>query len=181
MIGGNTWTAGDVVPLNFIRAMRLPGGRRPRMDLYGHNPFGLRKPDLRRDPIAFGTADFRISTALARWLDRYGYRDAGGRRLRLFLSELSFPPTTRTTSSTSGSAGRSGPVAVRRLRITRRWRRIYTLGYLGLYDDPPRAGRPRGQPRPANPHGREKACFATPFSEGELTLLYPVDTDGAEV
>jgi hypothetical protein len=26
----------------------------------------------------------------------------------------------------------------RALRITRRWHRIYTLGYLGLYDDPPR-------------------------------------------
>jgi hypothetical protein len=24
------------------------------------------------------------------------------------------------------------------LRITRRFRRIYTFGYLGLYDDPPR-------------------------------------------
>ena len=28
------------------------------------------------------------------------------------------------------------------LRITRRWKRIYTFGYLGLYDDPP---RPDGQ------------------------------------
>jgi hypothetical protein len=25
------------------------------------------------------------------------------------------------------------------LRITRRFHRVYTLGYLGLYDDPPRA------------------------------------------
>ena len=39
VIGGNTWTGGEVVPLNFIKAMRLPNGRRPRMDLYGHNPF----------------------------------------------------------------------------------------------------------------------------------------------
>ena len=26
----------------------------------------------------------------------------------------------------------------RALRITRRWRRIYTFGYLGLYDEQPR-------------------------------------------
>ena len=27
----------------------------------------------------------------------------------------------------------------RGLRIARRWSRIYTFGYLGLYDDPPRS------------------------------------------
>jgi hypothetical protein len=27
----------------------------------------------------------------------------------------------------------------RALRISRRWSRIYTFGYLGLYDDPPRS------------------------------------------
>jgi hypothetical protein len=139
VIGGNTWTAGEVVPLNFIRAMRLPGGGRPRMDLYGHNPFTIRMPDLGKDPITFGTADYSDLDALARWLDRYGYRDARGRRLRLFLSELSIPTdhqnhefnfwvTRRTQARWLGAA----------LRIARRWDRIYTLGYLGLYDDPPR-------------------------------------------
>ena len=38
-----------------------------------------------------------------------------------------------------GHAARPRPAGWRAaLRITRRWRRIYTLGYLGLYDDPPR-------------------------------------------
>jgi hypothetical protein len=139
VIGGNTWTAGEVVPLNFIRAMRLPGGRRPRMDLYGHNPFTLRLPNLRKDTVAFGTADFSDLDALARWLDRYGYRDRRGRRMRLFLSELSIP---------TDHANHEFPFYVpwrvqarwltAALRIARRWDRIYTLGYLGLYDDPPR-------------------------------------------
>lgn len=139
VIGGNTWTAGEVVPLNFIRAMRLPSGRRPRMDLYGHNPFTIRMPDLGKDSITFGTADFSDLDALARWLDRYGYRDRRGRRLRLFLSELSIPTdhanhefnfwvTPRTQARWLAAA----------LRIARRWERIYTLGYLGLYDDEPR-------------------------------------------
>ena len=70
VIGGNTWTAGEVVPLNFIRAMRLPGGRRPRMDLYGHNPFTARLPDLRERPLSYGTADFSDLDTLAGWLDR---------------------------------------------------------------------------------------------------------------
>ena len=139
VIGGNTWTAGGVVPLNFIRAMRLPGGRRPRMDLYGHNPFTARLPDLREGPLSYGTADFSDLDTLAGWLDDYGYRDSRGRRLRLFLSELSIPTdhaniefnfwvSPRTQAQWLGAA----------LRIARGWNRIYTLGYLGLYDDPPR-------------------------------------------
>ena len=140
VIGGNTWTAGDVLPLNFIRAMRLPDGRRPRMDLYGHNPFGARIPDLREDPISYGTADFSDLDTLAGWLDRYGYRNARGRRLKLFLSELSLPTDHENHEFnffvTQGIQARWLGAA---LRIARRWERIYTLGYLGLYDDPPRA------------------------------------------
>jgi hypothetical protein len=139
VIGGNTWTAGEVVPLNFIRAMRLPNGRRPRMDLYGHNPFTARLPDLRESPLRFGTADVSDLDTLAGWLDRHGYRDPQARRLRLFLSELSLPTdhpnfefpihlSWRTQARWLGAA----------LRIARRYDRIYTLGYLGLYDDPPR-------------------------------------------
>ncbi len=139
VIGGNSWTGGEVLPLNFIRAMRLPGGRRPRMDFYGHNPFGIRMPALRESPMRFGYADFSDLDTLARWLDRYGYRDRRGRRLRLFLSEFTIPTdhsnhefnfwvTRRTQAKWLAAA----------LRIARRWSRIYTLGYLGLYDDPPR-------------------------------------------
>ncbi|MGH3995445.1 MAG: hypothetical protein ACRDSN_23645, partial [Pseudonocardiaceae bacterium] len=69
VIGGNTWTGGDVTPLNFIRAMRLPSGRRPRMDLYGHNPFTFRFPNLREGPLGNGYADFSDLDTLARWLD----------------------------------------------------------------------------------------------------------------
>ena len=109
------------------------------MDLYGHNPFTLRTPASRGRPLAYGYADFSDLDSLAGWLDGYGYRDRRGRRLRLFLSELSIPTdhanfefnfwVTRETQARWLRAA---------LRITRRWPRIYTLGYLGLYDDPPR-------------------------------------------
>jgi len=139
VVGGNTWTAGDVVPLNFIRAMRLPSGRRPRMDMYGHNPFTARTPDLSEDPLAYGYADFCDLDTLAGWLDRYGYRGSRGRPLPLFLSEFTIPTDhpnwqfnfwvpARTQASWIAAA----------YRIARRWHRIHTLGYLGLYDDPPR-------------------------------------------
>jgi hypothetical protein len=139
VIGGNTWSGGEVAPLNFLKAMRLPSGRRPRMDLYGHNPFTLRLPNLRKGPTGYGFADFSELDALARWLDRLGYRTRKGRKLRLFLSEFTLPTdhanhefnfwVTRETQAKWIRAA---------LRITRRWRRIHTFGYLGLYDDPPR-------------------------------------------
>lgn len=132
VIGGNTWTAGTVRPRHWISALRLPGGRRPRMDLYGHNPFSVRAPRLSGRPLGNGYADFADLDTLARWLDR-----AFGRRLRLFLSEYTLPTahanhefnfhvSERTQAQWIGTA----------LREARRWSRIYTLGYLGLYDDP---------------------------------------------
>jgi hypothetical protein len=137
VIGGNSWTAGTVRPRHWIGALRLPGGRRPRMDLYGHNPFSVRSPRLSHPPLGNGYADFGDLDTLAGWLDRaFGTR----RRLKLFLSEYSLPTahanhefnfhvSERTQARWLSTA----------LRETRRWSRIYSLGYLGLYDDPLRA------------------------------------------
>lgn len=136
VIGGNTYTVGTVRPLNFIRAMRLPNGRAPRMDLYGHNPFSLRRPNLAASPLGHGYADFGDLDTLTRWLDRY--RVGRGRRLRLFLSEYSLPtdqPNHEFNFFVTRAVQASWLKAA--LRITRRWSRIYTFGYLGLYDDPP--------------------------------------------
>ena len=139
VIGGDTWSGGEVVPLNFIRAMRLPSGRRPRMDLYGHNPFTLREPNLANGPLGYGYADFSELDALVRWLDRYGYRDAHGRRLRVFLSEFVLPTDHANLAFNFWlSRETQAKWLGRALRITRRSSRLYTLGYLGLYDDPPR-------------------------------------------
>jgi hypothetical protein len=114
------------------------------MDLYGHNPFSARRPLLSQGPLGAGYADFGDLDTLAGWLDRdlKGAKPGGG-RLRLFLSEISFPTdhanfefnfwVTRDTQAEWIADG---------LRTTRRWSRIYTFGYLGLYDD---ALRPDGQ------------------------------------
>ena len=141
VIGGNSFVTGDVSPRNWIKNLRLPNGRPPRMDLYGHNPFSARRPDLRRRPLGHGFADFSDLDTLAGWVDRYLRRPRRG-RMKLFLSEFFIPTdhfneefnfyvSRRTAASWLGSA----------LRITRRWSRIYTLGWFSLYDDPPRADR----------------------------------------
>jgi len=137
VIGGNTFTAGDVSPRQFIRSMRLPNGRPPRMDLYGHNPFTRRGPALSKPPLGYGWADFSDLDTLARWVDR----DLGrrrGHRIQLYLSEFTVPTdhpnwefnfyvTREVQARWLGAA----------LRITRRWRRIYALGWIGLYDERP--------------------------------------------
>jgi hypothetical protein len=47
VVGGMTFSFGEVQPARWLRWMRLPGGRRPRLDEYGHNPFSRTRPDLR--------------------------------------------------------------------------------------------------------------------------------------
>jgi hypothetical protein len=107
------------------------------MDMYGHNPFTPRRPDLSKPPLGHGFADFSDLKRLASWVDAGLGR--GRRPIRLFLSEF-FVPTdhanhefnfhvTRRTQADWVSAA---------LRIVRHWSRIYTLGWFSLYDDPPR-------------------------------------------
>ena len=138
VIGGNSFSVGTVRPQYWIQALRLPNGRPPRMDMYGHNPFTLRRPLLSQPPLGRGYADFGDLDTLAHWVDR----NLRPRGLKLFLSETSFPTDhanfefnfwlTRETQAAWISDA---------LRVSRSWSRIYTFGYLGLYDD---AVRPDG-------------------------------------
>jgi hypothetical protein len=138
VIGGNTFTTGDVSPRQFIRSMRLPNGRPPRMDLYGHNPFTTREPALRKGPLGHGYADFSDLDTLARWIDRNLGRRPGAGRIRLFLSEFSIP-TDHANYEFNFWVTRAVQARWLRsaLRITRRWERIYSLGWFSLYDEPP--------------------------------------------
>ena len=140
VIGGNSFTTGDVSSLNWIRNLRLPNGKPPRLDLYGHNPFSARRPLLNRPPLGHGFADFSDLDRLARWVDRWLARPRGKRRINLFLSEL-FWPTDHANHEFNFWVSRRTAASwlTDALRITRRWSRIYTLGWYALYDDPPNA------------------------------------------
>jgi hypothetical protein len=140
VIGGNTFTTGDVTPLQFIKQMKLPNGKRPRMDMYGHNPFTRREPDLSKPPLGYGYADFSDLDTLAKWLDRYFGRRP--RPLKLFLSEW-FAPTDHANHEFNFWVTRRTQARwlTAALRITRRWSRIHTLGWFSLYDDPLENGR----------------------------------------
>jgi hypothetical protein len=136
VVGGNTFTAGDVSPLQFIREMRLPSGRPPRLDMYGHNPFPWRRPDLRRPYVGYGVADFSDLDTLAGRIDRYlGRRE---RPIKIFISEFTAPTDHPNHSFNFWVSRRTqAEWLAAALRITKRWSRIYTLGWLSLYDEPP--------------------------------------------
>ena len=83
VIGGMTWTGGDVRPGVFLDSLRLPNGRRPRLDWFGHNPFPFRFPNLRELPVAGGFRDISDLDTFGRQLRR-----AYGRGTKFWLSEF---------------------------------------------------------------------------------------------
>lgn len=139
VVGGNSFTTGDISPRNWIRNLRLPSGRAPRMDMYGHNPFTGRRPNLRKPPLRFGLADFSDLDTLAGWLDRYlRPRLPSRKRLRIFIAEWLLPTDHRNHEFNFWVSRRTQASWLQSaLRITRRWSRIYTLAWFSLYDDEP--------------------------------------------
>jgi hypothetical protein len=159
VIGGNTWTVGTVPPLSYVKLLRLPNGLPPRMDLYGHNPFSARAPKLGSRLLGNGYADFSDLPTLAAAVDRNLARPRHKRHLRLFLSEFT-APTDHSNWEFNFWVSQATQAKWLRdaLRITRSWSRIYALGWLSLYDDPPRPDGQQvdrglmtvtGQPKPA--------------------------------
>jgi hypothetical protein len=138
VIGGMTYTGGPnaFASLTWLRYMRLRNGKPPRYDMYGHNPFTTRKPRLKKRQIKRAFADFSDLDVLFKELDRYQRR--GKRRPRVFISEFSVPTDIssdflffHTSRATQAKWIRAA------LRITRKTKRIYTLGWYTLYDLPP--------------------------------------------
>lgn len=139
VIGGNSFTTGTVRPLHWIRALSkaMPGGKAPRMDLYGHNPFSLRRPVLSQRPLGRGYADFGDLDTLVRTLDRY--IRPRGRKLRLFLSEYTLPTDHANHEFNFFLTPlKQAQWLTDAYRTARTYDRIYSLGYLSLFDDAPR-------------------------------------------
>ena len=86
VIGGNTFTGGDVRPPDFIRWMRLPSGRPPRLDWYGHNPYPFRFPRLADTPLPGGWRDLSDLDTLGAEVNA-AYRPLSAKP-RLWLSEF---------------------------------------------------------------------------------------------
>jgi hypothetical protein len=137
VIGGNTFTSGDITPYNWVKYMRLPNGRRPRLDLYGHNPFTGRRPGvgLNQDHQVVDISDIPRFTS---YLDTH-LRDAHGHKLKLFFSEF-FWPTDHANGEFAFHLTRKTQAAWLQsaFKVVRHYSsRGATLGWFSLYDDPP--------------------------------------------
>jgi hypothetical protein len=102
------------------------------MDMYAHNPFSYTDPSFSVGPSPFEEVQFSDLPRLAQWVDRYLHRG-----LPLFLSEWTIP----TAVDNEFGFYVDPPVAAKwindALALARGWRRIYALGWVHVYDDPP--------------------------------------------
>jgi hypothetical protein len=143
VIGGMTFSFGnEVMPGDFIRWMRLPNGKPPPLDLYGHNPFSTRFPDISVDgfpgsPASRDICDLDMLYRDLRRIYRGQYRQFRRRGPRLWVSEY-------TISSDRGNrffdfyTTREGQANYLRAAfdIARRSSFIAAFGWIGLLDDP---------------------------------------------
>ena len=132
VIGGMTWTGGTVKPAPFLRFMRLPNGRPPRLDWFVHNPFPFRFPNLREEHIEGGWRDISDMDVFTAELRR-----VYGPRARFWLSEytvLSDKPSREFAESVSRQAQAQWLAAS--YRIADSLPSVAGLGWLTLSDEP---------------------------------------------
>ena len=132
VIGGSTFTTGDIDTQQWIENLRLPDGRPPRMDMYAHNPFSWRTPSLTGPPSPFGEVQFPDLPRLAHWIDRYLHKP-----LPLFLSEWTIPTSVDQEFDFYVDPSVQAQWITETLRLARQWKRIYALGWIHVYDSPP--------------------------------------------
>jgi hypothetical protein len=136
VIGGMTDAAASISTQQWIENMRLPDGRPPRLDLYGHNPFSIRAPNLANPPSPGGQIDFsdlgRLTALVKSNLGRPENPSP-----RLFLSEWTIPTGVDNEFNFHVDPRVQARWIEDALRIAARTPSIYALGWIHLYDDPP--------------------------------------------
>lgn len=132
VIGGSTYTTGLLDPLQWIENLRLPDGRPPRMDMYAHNPFSYKAPSFSVGFSPFDEVQFSDLPELAHWIDRYLHPG-----LPLFLSEWTIPTAPDQEFDFWVDPSVAAQWITDALRLSRQWQRIYALGWVHVYDDPP--------------------------------------------
>jgi hypothetical protein len=137
VIGGMTYTTGDISTQQWIENLRLPDGRPPRLDMYGHNPFSfLRKPSLANPPSPEQEIDFsdlgRLSTLVDRYLGRPGNPSP-----KLFLSEWTIPTRVDEEFDYYLTPEAQAEWITAGLQVAEELPSIYAVGWIHLYDEPP--------------------------------------------
>ena len=142
VIGGMTFSFGPVTPRDFVRWMRLPNGKPPPLDWYGHNPFSQRFPNLRHTGFGGfpGARDMSDIDTFNKEVTRtYKGKYPAFRRKgpRLWLSEYTIA-SDRTDANFDFFVSRRGQAQFlsAAYRIARREPYIAGLGWFSLHDGP---------------------------------------------
>jgi hypothetical protein len=102
------------------------------MDMYAHNPFTYKRPNF-SDPVdPFDEVQFSDLPELGHWIDRY-LRPG----LPLFLSEWTIPTAPDQEFNFWVEPKVAAQWVTAALRLSRSWHRIYALGWINVYDNPP--------------------------------------------
>ena len=140
VVGGMSYNSSGTVPgyqrpARWVRNLKLPNGRPPRMDFYGHNPFSARKPDIRKDPEGKDLRDLSDSDLLYKEVNR---RLKRRKKIRLWLSEYSIPTDQPAPVFADFYVSRAKQGSwLRAAYKLAKTKKIYTLGYYRLIDDTP--------------------------------------------
>jgi hypothetical protein len=155
VIGGNTYTTGEIRPADWVRHLRLDNGRPARMDLYGHNPFSFRDPDLRNRPsssVDLSDLDW-FAPLVQRRLGRPRHK-----RIRLFLSEFTMPTAPDREFNLYVSPDVQARWITKAFRIARAVD-ADGLGWIHLRDEPPDGGTAKVNGGLLTHDGRPKPGF----------------------
>lgn len=138
VIGGCTYSAGELDTQQWVENLRLPNGKPPRMDIYAHNPFSWREPRFGVRPSANGQVQFPDLPRLAQWIDTYLGRPLHVRKpIPIFISEWTEPTAPEQEFSWWLDPKAAARYTREALRLSRHWKRIWGFGWIELYDDPP--------------------------------------------
>lgn len=135
VIGGNTYLSSGhpvIRPYQWIRYLTLPDGSRPRMDMWGHNPYSFRKPYLPAPASPRGRVDFSDLDDLVTQLDR----TFPGPPLKLYLSEWGVPTGLDKDLQFEVDTDTAVKWVQSAFQIVRDWDRIYSLGWSVPVDTP---------------------------------------------
>ena len=130
VIGGNTYTSAgsdNIRPYQWIEYMKLPDGSRPRMDMWGHNPWQDRRPDLTHPPSRNGTVSFSDLERLVDALDAAGFP---GGPLKLYLAEWGVATGFEDEDLQQELDAEAADKWIRAAFEIAEWKRIYTLGWI---------------------------------------------------
>jgi hypothetical protein len=136
VIGGMTYTTGDISTQQWIENLRLPNGKPPRLDMYGHNPFSFRAPNLANPPSLEEHVDFSDLGRLSKLVDRYLGRP-GNPRPKLFISEWTTPTAVDLEFNFYVEPMVQAQWITDGLRLAQGLPSIYAVGWIHLYDEPP--------------------------------------------